>query len=58
MKPDPFRPLLDDAACRHEVLTSIGQQLRSRYADYVSQRSPESLQALLRRLAESDRSRP
>jgi hypothetical protein len=54
-RPDPFRTLLDDSACRMEALSSIGQQLRRHYAEQLSAPLPEHLQTQLRQLARVER---
>jgi hypothetical protein len=51
MRPDPFRSLLDDAACKMEILSSIGQKLREQYAEQTNGSTPEHLQVLLQQLA-------
>ena len=54
MRPDPFRVLLDDAACRMEALTAIGQQLREQYSDQLTDPLPDDWQSQLRQLATSE----
>jgi hypothetical protein len=51
MRPDPFRVLLDDAACRVEALAAIGHQLREQYAEQLTDPLPDDWQARLRQLA-------
>jgi hypothetical protein len=51
MRPDPFRSLLNDAACRMEALSAIGHELRQNYAEQLTGPLPEHLQTLLRQLA-------
>ena len=58
MRPDPFRSLLDGAACRMEILSSVGQQLREYYAEQMTAPVPEHLQNLLQRLAGSEQYSP
>jgi hypothetical protein len=55
MRPDPFRSLLDDAACKMEILSSIGQKLREQYAEQTAGPMPERMQTLLQRLAGAER---
>jgi hypothetical protein len=50
MRPDPFRSLLDDAACRMEAMSSVGQQLRQYYAEQLTAPLPEHLRTLLQQL--------
>jgi hypothetical protein len=55
MRPESFRSLLDDTACRTEALSSIGHKLRQHYADQLSEPLPEHLQTQLRQLATAER---
>jgi hypothetical protein len=55
MRPAPFRPLLDDTACRMEALWSIGEQLRQSYAEELDGPLPEHLQTLVRQLVTAER---
>ena len=50
-----FKSLLSDSAYRREVLSSIGDKLRDRYAEQSNEAMPERLQQLVERLAVSER---
>lgn len=54
MRPAPFRSLLDDTACRMEMLSAIGQQLRARYAEQEPEPLPERLRTLVQRLTAAE----
>jgi hypothetical protein len=51
MRLDPFKVLLDDAACRMEALAAVGRQLREHYAEQMTDPLPDDWQARLRQLA-------
>jgi hypothetical protein len=52
MKNDPFKPM-SDAACRNEIMSSIGRQLETVYSPMVSAPMPERMTTLLQRLSSS-----
>jgi hypothetical protein len=54
MRHAAFRSLLDDAACRMEMLSAIGQQLRARYSEQEPEPMPERLRSLLERLTTAE----
>jgi hypothetical protein len=55
MRPDPFRSLLDETACRMEALSSVGKKLRQHYADQLTEPLPDHLQTQLQQLANAER---
>lgn len=50
MKNDPLKSLMSDAACRSEVLSSVGRQLEQLYSP-VSAPMPERMASLMRQLS-------
>ena len=49
MRNDPFKSM-SDAACRSEIMSSLGHQLRTIYSCTVSDPVPERMQELVRRI--------
>lgn len=53
MRNDPFKSM-SDAACRAEIMASLGHQLRTIYSCSVSDPVPERMQELVRRIGRSE----
>lgn len=49
MRNDPFKSM-SDAACRAEIMSSLGRQLETIYARTVSDPMPQRMQELVRRI--------
>lgn len=50
MRNDPFKSM-SDAACRNEIMSSIGRQLETVYSPMTSTPMPERMTTLLQRLS-------
>ena len=51
MRNDPLKSLMSDAACRSEMLSSVGHQLEKLYSPVISAPMPERMASLMRQLS-------